>query len=763
MTYFKHILSLTTALLSSVCAVAQTNDNTLDSLYIALSRQKNNNLDRLETIDKIAYVHYNVDSTLSYAQIELELAQHLQSHKHEAKAYNYMAWGSYVKGNYIKTCDYATKAISAAEKIDSKTDMGKGFYYIANAYSMMKDAVKADTYFHKALALFTETNDDTNMCKVLRNMAQMNSEYTMYDAAEDCYNRAIDIDRQNGNRAQMAEDYIGLGYIEQQKYENNEPDAISHIHQSLLYTQTARKLAKETASPYYIMRADIYMANQMLTLSTFTDDPLISPQRRKELHDSTKVLIDESFDICTKCGYEDEQQGINNAYANWLITDKQYKKAEAFLDSLEIVFNANKDEHLDDLLGLYETFSNLYESNGSYEMACQAKDKYLETYINSLQIDYAAKSAQSIAEAEYEKQMRDREIEYEAESRVRTWAIYAISTILLLVLILAILSIRNYIQSRKINNELDEKNQELESQKEEIIAQNERLEEKNEQIESQSRDLKLQNAIISETNKQMKDSINYAKVIQEATLPSDGQMESLFGSVLIIYRPLNIVSGDFYWAQQVGNLKMLAVGDCTGHGVPGAFLSMLGISILNEIAANYQPDVISAGTVLDKMRTMFKQALHQRGGDETSQDGIDLALVIIDPKGMVMHYAGAYRPIIFIRDGEAQKLEHDKMPIGSHHRETEHFKDHTIDLMPGDAIYMYSDGMTDQFGYDSNHEEHKFGDKKLIPLLRDICRQPFSVQKTKIEMTIDNWRLDSNMSDRQCEQTDDALIVGIRV
>lgn len=765
-TVIKKVFAIIIATTSHLTLSAQNDDNAarIDSLITEMHEKQEGSIERLKTIEQIAFEHYNVDSTIAYAQMEIDLAMKLREPYYEGKAYNYMAWGYHNRGNYVKACEYASQAIIAAKKAEDKETEAKGYYHTGNAYAMMKNATASDEAYNKALMLYTELEDDASICQVLKNMASTNIEYDMLDIAEDYLNRAIEIERLNGDKESLSEDYCLLSLVSQKRYENTlltNPES-KFIHNALRHTQTARKLAQETGPGYYLMRCDIRLAELMLTAST-TDDPTMSPKRAQEMKDSCKTLIDEAYIICDKRGLENDKLSVHSAYSNWLIADKQYAKAEAFMDSLQVVYERNSQDHIDDMLGLFKSFEALYYAKEDYLNAYIAQNKYQELYTQSLKMDYAAKSAQSIAELQYEKQMRQREIEYETESRVRRWAIYSISAILVLALALAVTSIRSYLRSRKDNLALDEKNNELEQQKEEILLQNEMLEQQNEQIERQSKDLKEQNKQISEANREMTDSINYAKAIQEAALPSKGQIDSIFGQTLVVFRPLNIVSGDFYWVQQVGDLKMLAVGDCTGHGVPGAFLSMLGISILNDIAAHYNPANVSAGAVLDKMRDTFIQALHQRGENMSNQDGIDLALIIINAPEQKMHYAGAYRPIVFVRDGEAKKLEHDKMPIGSHHREKEHFTDNCIDLQTGDVIYLFTDGMTDQFGYDSNKEMHKFGTKKLIPLLRDISRLPMSTQKMKIEMTIDNWRMNAEASDTPYEQTDDALIVGIRV
>jgi len=360
-----------------------------------------------------------------------------------------------------------------------------------------------------------------------------------------------------------------------------------------------------------------------------------------------------------------------------------------------------------------------------------------------------------------------KEAEYEKSQRIIMMLYLAIGAVLLILLIVVVtMVIRNNVRQRKANEILDEKNCELEQQKEEILVQNENLEIQQEKIAKQNHDLEAQNKIITQSNKEINDSINYASLIQRAAMPSDKTLKSIFGEHLLIYRPLKTVSGDFYWATQRGNIKLLAVGDCTGHGVPGAFLSILGVSIFNELASKIDLENTNAGLLLDQMRDLFKWSLNQKDNDdeESNHDGIDIALVLINNETHKVQYAGAFRPLIIMRDGELIKVDADRMPIGVHYMAADHFTNHEIDIQPNDKLYMFSDGITDQFGYNEKGEVHKFTAKRMYNIIRDSSRDPFSTQKTKLEMALDNWRLEGlRTSGDKYEQTDDIVMVGISV
>lgn len=287
------------------------------------------------------------------------------------------------------------------------------------------------------------------------------------------------------------------------------------------------------------------------------------------------------------------------------------------------------------------------------------------------------------------------------------------------------------------------------------------LDEKNIQLVSAKEELSAQNDLLNIANKNITDSIIYAKNIQEASIPTEEQMHQIFGDCMVFFKPCNIVSGDFYWAFQSGRYRALAVADCTGHGVPGALMSMLGVSMLNDIIANANKnnEKLSASAILESMRRNVIKALHQDADDSESLDGMDMALIIIDDECKTMQFAGAYRPLVLIRNNELTQIKGDKMPIGICYGVNSSFTNHTVELQDGDCIYAYTDGITDQFK--SGDSFQKFGRQKLFELLLENHQKPFSEQKTIYSNAIEQWRVGGE--NETSMQTDDMLLVGIKI
>ncbi|MEO6882763.1 MAG: two-component regulator propeller domain-containing protein [Bacteroidia bacterium] len=256
---------------------------------------------------------------------------------------------------------------------------------------------------------------------------------------------------------------------------------------------------------------------------------------------------------------------------------------------------------------------------------------------------------------------------------------------------------------------------------------------------------------LAQKNKDITSSIRYAKRIQEAILPPQKQIFSHFKNAFIVYKPKDIVSGDFYWFAEKGEKTIIATVDCTGHGVPGAFMSMIGHNLLNQIVI--EKGIISPSEILNELHHGVQSALKQGEHNIDTNDGMDIALCAIDVDKREVQFAGAYRPLFIINNTNFEKIEPDKFPIGGTQMEFKPFTNHTKKLKEGDAIYIFSDGYADQFG---GKDGKKFMVKRFQELL--ISSQTLSMQEQGklLDTTIENWKGDF-------QQVDDILVIGIRL
>lgn len=299
-----------------------------------------------------------------------------------------------------------------------------------------------------------------------------------------------------------------------------------------------------------------------------------------------------------------------------------------------------------------------------------------------------------------------------------------------------------------------------------LIAEKQRLEQEKQNLKEKTKKLWEQSLAIHKEkeridrlrreiesrHKEITDSINYASRIQTALLPKDSDFQKVFKDYFILWKPREVVSGDFYWLRTIGNKTFLVAADCTGHGVPGAFMSLLGISFLNEIV-NAKP-YIEAKEILEELRQKVIKALGETGGESQPKDGMDMALVIIDHDKETMEFSGANNPAYIIRNGELIELKAVRAPIG-YYRKLKPFTTETIELEPNDTIYLFSDGFSDQFGGPDGHS--KFTKKRFKQMFIELnsVQIPLAEQKKLIWEIFEKWKGNNR-------QIDDVMIISIR-
>ena len=269
----------------------------------------------------------------------------------------------------------------------------------------------------------------------------------------------------------------------------------------------------------------------------------------------------------------------------------------------------------------------------------------------------------------------------------------------------------------------------------EIRMQNDRLEEQTERVTELYNDLQA--------------SIRYAQRLQQSILPGDEYVKTLFPESFVFFKPKATVSGDFYWFKMLGGKKIFAAADCTGHGVPGAFMSLVGHNVLNQVTKVYtQPSQI-----LNNLNRMAGEVIRSRSDEENLRDGMDVALCALDPETLQLEYSGAHNPVYLVRDGELIQMESDPYSIGSFNSGEKEYTNQSFQLQPNDCLYLFSDGYADQFG---GPRGKKFMRKQFRMLLLAIVDLPMKEQRDRIEETFEKWRGEEN-------QVDDILVMGIRI
>lgn len=389
-----------------------------------------------------------------------------------------------------------------------------------------------------------------------------------------------------------------------------------------------------------------------------------------------------------------------------------------------------------------EEVKKLESRNKEAEASIAVKENQLKSTLDTLKQVVQISKEQQLAFDLVNKEKQIQELEHKAKEtelvtkQRRTYIIMlAIGGFLLLMFLSLLFIIRQFREKKKAFNLLEQSNHQIIEQKKEIEAQRD---------------------IADQQRKKVTDSIYYARRIQKAVLPPLTVIEKVIPEHFILFKPRDIVSGDFYWVTEKEGIVIIAVADCTGHGVPGAFMSMLGVAYLNEIvnkiAVNKHIRSFQANEILNQLRENVINSLHQTGQAEETKDGMDIALCIIDIDHKHLQYAGAHNPVYLIRNNNLIHLEADKMPIGIYKTSDVSFRNQEVNLEQGDLIYLFSDGYIDQFG---GSQGLKFFSANFKKLLLEIHQCPLLEQKELLAQRLDEWKGNH-------EQLDDILVIGFK-
>jgi serine phosphatase RsbU (regulator of sigma subunit) len=288
------------------------------------------------------------------------------------------------------------------------------------------------------------------------------------------------------------------------------------------------------------------------------------------------------------------------------------------------------------------------------------------------------------------------------------------------------------------------------------LAENERILEqkvieRTEEVVRQKEEIEKQRQKLEELYKDVTDSIRYAKRLQESILPPDNFIKQLLPESFVLYKPKDIVSGDFYWFYKKENKILFAAVDCTGHGVPGAFMSLVGANALNQAVKEH--GVVQPAKILEDINKLSSETLNKNNENNTVRDGMDLALCSIDKKSMELEYAGANNPLYLIRNNELIEIKADKFAIGAFEPGTKNYTNHKWQLQKGDKLYVFSDGYADQFG---GLKGKKFMYRQFRDVLLKISDKNMQTQKQLLLETLEKWK-------GMYEQVDDILVIGVEI
>ncbi|MBO7567780.1 MAG: SpoIIE family protein phosphatase [Bacteroidales bacterium] len=716
------ILSLIVSVLSSAMA-QDMDDAALDSLAAVYYTLDDGDTAKLNVCQQIAKGHYNPDSTIAWSKRMIGLAKIHQNARVEAQAYGYLSWAYYFKDEFLEAnkCNYS--AIIIADSIGDDMIKADNYKMLGDNYCFINDYQQAHIYYADALDYYERVEDTIMIAACSRSLAQVFTRQKMYGQAEDYYRRALVVDSLSGDVDYLFSDHVGLAEMLLVQYlRNGSVKDLKLIEKAKFEIQ----MGELTKSDYlYTIFNALEIKSHILVQEALGYG--YDGERLQELLDSLRQVYETGYAIIDKLQSSDKKY-FDVCRANYLTLSKNYDGAKAILDSLLV--SVEKSDFVDAIFmeRLYTACDLYYTTVGDYKNAYYYKSKFYEHINNQYSINYAVKAAQEIAQSRFDEQMNEHaEKEAQRKRRVKYGSI--------VVSLLLLFALYEIFRTRRHNRILNNKNELLEIQKSEINSQ----------------------------NAQIMDSIGYASLIQRALMPNDAQMKNVFNDFYVIYRPLNIVAGDFYWMASVGKYKIVVGADSTGHGVPGAFVSVLGINLLNDLASLVMSNGGSPAKILNEMRRRLMLALGQdrekfEHGEKINMDGIDLALAIVDTESNTLKYAGAYRPLWVFDGNDIQVLKPDKMPIGVYVGEQHDFSEQTLQVKPGDCLYMFSDGITDQFGYldDTKTTYKHYSVKRLLKIVGEIADKPFAEQHQILESTIDAWQ-------NGYQQLDDILFLAVKI
>ena len=660
------------------------------------------------------------DTIQKYALLSLEYCQYTDYPLFVSNYYA-IAEAYYRDEEFKNALLFHQKSIKYSSKIHDSKMMAKTYQRMSLIFDDLNDVDSVTHYMDKALDISKKINDTILLVDCYRYLGEIYLNKKLFKEADGYFRKTLEIDSLRKNSHECAIDLFLLA----QTIDEQENSTVQEMLTATEYLKKAASVfeTEDSHTKFYVYRifSSIYIK-------------LAQKTGKQKYADNCYYFHQKAEKYFIKNAPTVEFRKFYYVYVDYMIFDKRYEEAKMYMMTLGNSFNdetapaAYEDYH--------RRFKEVYLLLGDYKRAYEHSEKQREYGRENLNdstmaalSDAKTQQAVMIEKIEREKDMQI----HNAEKQQMKIAIFSLIGGLFLVSLLVFYIFRVLNLRKRANAELTQKNALLTEKNDEIEAQRDH-------IEAQSKEIQA--------------SINYARRIQRALLTPKDDIRSVFPDFFVLYKPRSVVSGDFYWVGQFGDNKVCIVADCTGHGVPGGFMSVLGMTNLNYIVSqDITPDVI-----LDKLRDAITHNLRQ--SEENSEeltaqvlDGMDAAVYVVNEKKMTLSYAGANTPLVLIRNNEVQVIKPDRMPVGIA-LVMRPFKTVTMDLQKGDCLYTYSDGFQDQFNCETSV---KFQKGRLLDLLLEIHQRTMDEQRELLNLIFKEWRGPAE------NQTDDVVIMGVRI
>jgi len=681
----------------------------------------------------------------------------------------------FMTGEFDKAYEATNKSKDDYESIGDNKGVAACYVNLGIFRKSLGEIKKSTENYKNALSIYEEINDNEGSAKAYLNLGNLFKMQGNYKSALDNYYKSLKVSEKVGNKFQVAQLFQNIGIVnsEQKDFEkalenfNNALNTFAKLEDKRGIAEVNNNIATNYADNkeydfainYYLKALKLFKEIGYTPRIAYTYYNLGDANNKIKKHKKAKEYFDQSLGIYQNMNYPPGMGMCYNGLGEYYFYKKNYKKATEYLEKAKkIALEVDLTVSIEAVKWLSKTYAETGSYKNAYEnhvLFKQYNDSIFndnnEKEITELRMQYDFEQEEKIR-VEKEKIEKEKEKEIQAEKdKQNRYKLLGLAALLIGALLVAGISILSYRRKQKANKllasqkqEIESKNVELEQSNEEILAQRDEIEEKNSVITEQ-RDVALKQ------KQEITDSIHYAQRIQEAVLPDRKMFVNFIDDYFVFFKPKDIVSGDFYWMTRVNEKLIVTAADCTGHGVPGAFMSMLGVTFLNEII-NKGKELVP-GKILDKLRAKVIESLHQTDGD--TKDGMDMSIAVIDTTKKEIQFAGAYNPLYIIKNGENEinKIKGDRMPIGIHLKMEDDFTNHIINYNTGDIIYLFSDGYVDQFG---GEKGRKLKSLKFQELLLSIKNKPMAEQKQYLNSFLLKWRGD-------LDQLDDIIIIGMKL
>lgn len=716
-------------------------DSSLNTLKHALSlfKEINNESCIGDAYNSIGTLFSDIgsqDSAEFYYNEALKVRQLIKDKIGIVGSYNNLGIIYFHRGMYAKALEYYFLSLSLLDELNNKKIQSSILNNIGGVFWNQGDYTKALEFFLKSLKIEEELKDIKRAALINNNVGTVYRQMGDINMALKFYNISLNKSQSIGDSASMSPSLMGIGDIFHEK-----GDYKSAL-ESYLVSENIRKKHSNFLG----------LANLYVSMGILYKDMGQKEKALKTLEEAQNIYIR----LNEPWGKSKSLIQIGELYSEQGLTQKSIEKCNLGINI------AKQIRALDLIKEGYQILNKIYEQVGNNIQAYNTFKLYI-AYRDSINgIEKTKQIFRLQLQADFDKVLNKQKVEQENKlglAQLKSVKQTKIANIFILAFAITlsvfIVFFINNRQKQRNSNLLAFQKLDMERQKTELTAQRDEL-----QIQ---KDLVIhQRDKIMTMLTDLGESIDYARKIQQALLPSDKTLEKTLGEYFLFFQPRESVGGDFYWVAQNEQITYFAVADCTGHGVPGGFMSMLGVSLLNELVS--RSECSSPAKMLWNLRELIMKALSQTGLDEDSQDGMDIALCMYNSNNRHLVYAGANLSLFLVTPTPPQandrvyvqdnlvELKADRMPVSYYLRMIE-FNEHNIVLNPGDCLYLFSDGYSDQFGGPNNK---KFGYTTFRNLLLSTSNKPFNKQKDILWNEFDKWKGEEN-------QTDDVIVMGIKI